>query len=78
VAARTRNSPLRLAAAAHAQEDAAAEGVLLATSKAVKLLSAEELARKRACLRGFSLPLRCNGSVSNKRHSAAGHLPLGA
>jgi len=55
VAARTRNSPLRLAEEAHAQEDAAAEGDLVATTKAVKLLSAEELVRKRAS--GFSLPL---------------------
>ena len=57
VAARMRNSPVRLAEAAHAQEDAAAEGVLVATTRAVKLLSAEKLDCKRAS--GFRLPLGC-------------------
>ena len=58
VAVRTRKSPYRLAVAAQAQEDAAAEGELVvATAKAMKLLSPEELERKRAP--GFSLPLGC-------------------
>ena len=57
VAARTRNSPLRLAAAALAQEDVVAEGDLVATATAAKLRSAEELERKRAP--DFSLPVGC-------------------
>ena len=58
VAARTRNSPLRLAAVAHGQEGDAEEGELaLVKAKAVKLLSPEELARKRSP--DFRLPFGC-------------------
>lgn len=58
VAARTRNSPLRLVAVAHGQEGDAAEGELaVVKAKAVTVLSPEELARKRSP--DFRLPFGC-------------------